>query len=126
MSTVLLVHTHMLHDECFPPSLTRASSFSFLIVLKDTPTLDGYLCSGFLCLFHPFSWLYTFYNVFGYVGDVIFAPNDIISVEKRTTVMWAAIRGAHKIPKKKKQGTKGNISGIFHRRLYAEVAAAPA
>ena len=44
----------------------------------------------------------------------------------KTTIMWAAIKGAHKIPKKKKQGTKGNTSGIFHRRLYAEVAAAPA
>ena len=59
------------------------------------------------------------------VGDVIFTPNDTISVQKRTNVMWAAIRGAHKIPKKKKQD-KGNTRGLLHRRSYAEVAAAPA
>ena len=29
------------------------------------------------------------------VGDVIFAPNDTISVEKRSNVMWATVRGAH-------------------------------
>ena len=60
------------------------------------------------------------------VGDVIFAPNDMISVQKRTTIMWATIRGAHKIPKKKKQGTKGNTSWLIHRRSYADVVAAPA
>ena len=35
------------------------------------------------------------------VGDVIFAPNDTISVQKRTYAMWAAIRGAHKKNKEK-------------------------
>ena len=60
------------------------------------------------------------------VGDVIFAPNDKISAQKRTTVMWAVLRGAHTIPKKKKQGTKGNTSGLFHRRSYTNVATAPA
>ena len=35
------------------------------------------------------------------VYDMIFTPNDTISVQKRTNVMWAAIRGAHRIPKKK-------------------------
>jgi hypothetical protein len=56
---------------------------------------------------------------------VMFTPNDTISVQTRTNVMWAAIRGAHKIPKKKKQD-KGNTRGLIHRRSYAEVAAAPA
>ena len=60
------------------------------------------------------------------VGVVIFAPNDMISVQKRTTIMWATIRGAHKISKKTKQGTEGNTSGLLHRRLYADIAAAPA
>ena len=60
------------------------------------------------------------------VDDVIFTPNDTISVQKRTNVMWAAIRGAHKILKKKKQSTNGNTSGLFHRRSYAKVAATPA
>ena len=59
------------------------------------------------------------------VGDVIFTPNDKISVQKRTNVTWAAIRGAHKIPKKKKQD-KGNTRGLIHQRSYAEVAAASA
>ena len=59
------------------------------------------------------------------VGDVIFAPNDTISVETRTDIMWAKIRGAHKIPRKKKQGTKESIGELFHRRSYSEVAAAP-
>ena len=36
------------------------------------------------------------------VGDVIFASNDTISVQKRTNFMWATTRGTHKIPKKKK------------------------
>ena len=36
------------------------------------------------------------------VGDVIFATNDTISVQKRTNAMWAAIRGALNIPKKNK------------------------
>ena len=60
------------------------------------------------------------------VGDVIFAPNDMISVQRRTNATWAIIRGAHKISKKTKQGTKANTSGLFHQRSYAEVAAAPA
>ena len=60
------------------------------------------------------------------VGDAIFVPNDTISVQKRTNAMWAAIRGAHRISKKNKQGTKGNTSGLFHQRSYAKVAAAPA
>ena len=59
------------------------------------------------------------------VNDVIFAPNDTISVQKCNDDMLAVIRGAHKIPKKKKQGIKGNTSGIFHRRLHAEVARSP-
>ena len=59
------------------------------------------------------------------VGDVIFSPNDKISVRNRTNVTWAAIRGAHKIPKKKKQD-KGNTRGLIHQRSYAEVAAASA
>ena len=59
------------------------------------------------------------------VSDVIFAPSDTISVEKNTNVMWDAVRGAHKIPRKKKQSTKGSTSGLFHRRMYPEVAAAP-
>ena len=58
-------------------------------------------------------------------GDVIFAPNDKISVRNRTIVTWAAIRGAHKIPKKKKQ-YEGNTRGLIHQRSYAEVAAASA
>ena len=57
------------------------------------------------------------------VGDVIFTPNDKISVRKRTNATWAAIRGAHKIPKKKKQD-EGNTRGLIHQRSYAEVAAA--
>ena len=67
----------------------------------------------------------TFYSAELSVGDVIFAPNDTISVEKRSNVMWAVIRGAHKIPRKKKQNTKRSTSGKSHRRTYAEVAAAP-
>ena len=59
------------------------------------------------------------------VGNVIFTPNDKISVQKRTNVTWAASRGAHKIPKKKKQD-KGNTRGLIHQRSYAEVAAASA
>jgi hypothetical protein len=59
------------------------------------------------------------------VGDVIFSPNDKISVRNRTNFAWAAIRGAHKIPKKKKQD-KGNTRGLIHQRSYAEVAAASA
>ena len=59
------------------------------------------------------------------VGDVILAPNDTRSVEKRLNAMWAAVRGAHKIPRKKKQGTKKGTSGQSHRRTYAEVAATP-
>ena len=59
------------------------------------------------------------------VGDVIITPNDTISAQKRTNASWAAIRGAHKISKKTNQGTKGNTSGIFHRRSYADVATAP-
>ena len=61
----------------------------------------------------------------GGVGDVIFTPNDKISVQKRTNVMWAEIRGAHKIPKKNKQD-KGNTRGLLDQRSYAEVAAASA
>ena len=60
------------------------------------------------------------------VGDVIFTPNDTISAQKRTNVSWAATRGAHKISKKTNQCTKGNTSGLIHRRSYADVAAAPA
>ena len=60
------------------------------------------------------------------VGDVICAPNDIISVEKRTNGMWPAIRRAQKIPRKKEQCTKGSTSELFRRRSYAEVAAVPA
>ena len=60
------------------------------------------------------------------VGDGIFTPNDTISAQKRTNSLWAAIRGAHKISKKTNQGTKGNTSGLIHRRSYADVAAAPA
>ena len=60
------------------------------------------------------------------VGDVIFAPNGTISAQKRTDASWAAIRSAHRISKKTKQGTKGNTSGLIHRRLYANVAAARA
>ena len=59
------------------------------------------------------------------LGDVIFAPNDTISAQKRTNASWAAIRGAYKISKKTKQGTKGNMSGLIHRRSYADVMAAP-
>ena len=40
------------------------------------------------------------------VGDVIFTPDDKISVQERTTVMWAATRGTHKIPKKRSKVTK--------------------
>ena len=61
----------------------------------------------------------------GFVGDVIFTPNDKISVRKRTNVTWAAIRGAHNIPKKKKQ-YKGNTRGLIRQRSFAEVAAASA
>ena len=39
------------------------------------------------------------------VGDVIITPNDTISAQKRT---------------------KANMSGLVHRRSYADVAAAPA
>ena len=60
-----------------------------------------------------------------HVGDVIFTPNDKISVRKCTNATWAAIRGAHKIPKKKKQD-EGNTRGLIHQRSYAEVAAASA
>ena len=60
------------------------------------------------------------------VGDVIITPIDMISAQKRTNASWAAIRGAHKISKKTNQGTKGNTSGLIHRRLYADVAAVPA
>ena len=35
------------------------------------------------------------------VSDVIFAPNDTISVQKPSNIMSAAISGAHKIPRKK-------------------------
>ena len=60
------------------------------------------------------------------VGDVIITPNDMISAQKRTTTSWAVIRGTHKISKKTMQGTKRNMSGLLHRRLYANVAVAPA
>ena len=60
------------------------------------------------------------------VGDVIITPNDMISAQKRTTTSWAVIRGTHKISKKNNQGTKGNTSGLIHRRSYVDVAAAPA
>ena len=59
------------------------------------------------------------------VGDVIVKANDTISAQQGTNASWAAIRGAHKISKKSKQGTKGNTNGLIHRRLYADVAAAP-
>ena len=59
-------------------------------------------------------------------GAVILTPSDTISAQKRTTTAWVAIRGAHKISKKTNQGTKLNTSGLIHRRLYADVAAAPA
>ena len=55
----------------------------------------------------------------------MFAPNDTVSVQKRTTAMWAASRGTNKISKKNKQGTKGNKSWLFHRRSYAEVIVRP-
>ena len=60
------------------------------------------------------------------VGDVIFTPNDTISAQKCTNASWAIIRGAHNISKKTNKGTKGNRSGLIHRRSYADVAAAPA
>ena len=60
------------------------------------------------------------------VEDVIITPIDTISAQKRSNASWAAIRGAHKIPRKKKQSTKESTSGLFHRRSYAEVAAVPA
>ena len=60
------------------------------------------------------------------VGDVIITPIDTISAHKCTTVLWTAIRGAHKISKKTNQSTKGSTSGLIHRRSYADVAAAPA
>ena len=60
------------------------------------------------------------------VGDMIIAPIDVISVEKQTNASWAAFGGAHKISKKNNQSTKGNTSGLIHRRSYADVAAAPA
>jgi hypothetical protein len=60
------------------------------------------------------------------VGDMIIAPIDAISVEKRTNASWATFRGAHKISKKTNQSTKGNTSGLIHRRSYADVAATPA
>ena len=60
------------------------------------------------------------------VGDVIRTPIGMISAQKRTNALLAAIRGAHYISKKTKQGTKGNTSGRIHRRSYANVAAAPA
>ena len=60
------------------------------------------------------------------VGDVIITPIDKISAQKCTNASWTAIRGAHKISKKTNQSTKGNTSGLIHRRLYADVAAAPA
>ena len=59
-------------------------------------------------------------------GDVIFAPNDTISVEKRTNVMWVEIRGVHKIRRKNQQSTKGSTNGLFYRRSNADVAAASA
>ena len=60
------------------------------------------------------------------VGDVIITPIDTISAQKRTNASWAAIRGAHKISKKTDLSTKGNTSGLIHRRSYADVAATPA
>ena len=57
------------------------------------------------------------------VGDMICAPNDTISVQKRSNGMWDAIRGAHKIPRKRKQSTKGSTGGLSHRRTYVEIAA---
>ena len=56
------------------------------------------------------------------VGDVIITPIDTISAQKRTNASWAAIRGAHKISKKTNQSTKGNTSGLIHRRSHADVA----
>ena len=70
-------------------------------------------------------WLAVTVNTVG-DGDVIFTPNDTISAQNRTNASWAAIRGAHKISKKTNQGTKGNTSGLLHRRSYADVAAASA
>ena len=60
------------------------------------------------------------------VGDVIIIPNDAILAQKRTKALWATIRSAHKTSKKTNQGIKGNVSGLLHRRSYADVAAAPA
>ena len=60
------------------------------------------------------------------VGDVILAPNDTISVQKGTNPTRTAIWGVYNISKKTKQGTKGNTRGLFHRRSYADVVAAPA
>ena len=57
---------------------------------------------------------------------MIITPIDAISAEKRTNASWAALRGAHKISKKKNQSDKGNTSGLIHWRSYADVAAAPA
>ena len=59
------------------------------------------------------------------VGDVTFAPNDRMLVQKRSDVTWATIRGAHKIPRKKKQSIKGSTSVISPLHTYAEVALAP-
>ena len=66
------------------------------------------------------------FSVDGPVGDVIFVPNDTVSAQKRTNDMCAAIKGAHKISKKTKQGTKGNTSELLRRRSYAGVTEARA
>ena len=60
------------------------------------------------------------------IASAIIAPVDAISVKKRNNASWAAFRGAHKISRKTNQSTKGNTSGLIHRRSYADVAATPA
>ena len=88
------------------------------------------VCNEFLRWFYAIDVFFAeglfFEHEFWIVGDVIITPIDTISVEKRNNASWAAFRAAHKISKKNNQSTKGNTSGLIHRRLYADVAAAPA
>ena len=53
---------------------------------------------------------------------MIIIPNDTISAQKHNNASWAAIGGENKISKKANQGTKGNASGLIHRRSYADIA----
>ena len=103
------------------------SALSHCAVYPEKPTIAMWLTKTWptgdsnLTIAMNSNWRVKHYSV----GDVIFTPSDKISVRKHTNATWAAIRDAHKIPKKKKQD-EGNTRGLIHQCSCAEVAAASA